>query len=426
MLIEFRVTNFRSFRETQTLSMIAGVGDEHRQTHTFTPVPGFNALLTSTALYGPNAAGKTNLLRALQCMQSIVLNSALSNPAIQFPHNPFKFDILTRSAPTDFEAAFIEDGIRYEYAFSFNETRIIHERLIEFRTKKPSRTFERTYDPEGSNADAQGYQWSFAKSFRGNRAILREHTRPNALFLSVAVQLNNMQLAPAFLWFQKRLVTIVGASQMNIGLTIRLLGQDDGKERLLPFIRESDNGIADFQFTAEPFLPAQLAFNADTLPLVYQDSPNAPPKVAKVKFSHPVKNSENFAELDLMEESGGTQMLFKTGGAWLNVWKNGEILLVDEIDTSLHPLLVKFLIARFHSKASNPQNAQLIFTTHNTSILTNKLFRRDQIWFVEKTEDNASKIYALSDFSPRKDEDIERWYMRGRYGALPILEDLDS
>ena len=129
-------------------------------------------------------------------------------------------------------------------------------------------------------------------------------------------------------------------------------------------------------------------------------------------------------DLDIAEEFGGTQVLFRTGGAWLNVLKNGEVLLIDEIDTSLHPLLIRFLIDRFHSPITNRQSAQLVFTTHNTSILTKEMFRRDQIWFVEKSQDGASKLYPLSDFSPRKEEDFQRWYMRGRYGALPILEEL--
>jgi AAA15 family ATPase/GTPase len=417
MLIEFRVANFRSLRDTQTLSMIAGSGAEHRETHTFSPLPEFGALLASAALYGPNAAGKTNLLRALQTMQSIVINSASAKPTEPFPYSPFRFSPLSPSAPTEFEVAFIEDGIRYEYGFAFDATRIIRETLIEFRSKKPSRLFDRNYIPK-----SQEYKWNFAKSFRGNKSVLRAHTRPNALFLSTAVQLNNTQLVPAFLWFQKRLVTIVGATQLNVGLTVQLLSQGNGKERLLPFIQEADPGISDLLFAGEP-LPPQVSLSADVLPLVYQDEPNGPPKIAKVKFSHPVKNTSDFVDLDLSEESGGTQMLLRTGGAWLNVLRNGEILLIDEIDTSLHPILVASLINRFHSDAANPQHAQLIFTTHNTSILTKRLFRRDQIWFIEKKQDNSSKVYPLSDFSPRKDEDIERWYMRGRYGALPILQD---
>lgn len=194
----------------------------------------------------------------------------------------------------------------------------------------------------------------------------------------------------------------------------------------MPFIREADFGISDVQVASQPLNAQIIAAIQDPLPLIYQDAPNAPPKVAKVTFSHTAQKSQLHIDLDMMEESGGTQVLFRTGGAWLNVLKNGEVLLVDEIDTSLHPLLVRFLIDRFHSPTYNRQNAQLVFTTHNTSILTKEMFRRDQIWFVEKSSDGSSKLYPLSDFSPRKEEDFQRCYMRGRYGALPILEDLDQ
>jgi AAA15 family ATPase/GTPase len=145
--------------------------------------------------------------------------------------------------------------------------------------------------------------------------------------------------------------------------------------------------------------------------------------VVKVTLSHVAEDSRENIGLDFDEESHGTQTLFKTAGAWLNVVKNGEVLLFDEIDTSLHSLLVRFLIRRFHSQKTNPNNAQLIVTTHNTSLLDRELFRRDQIWFVEKDQHGASKLYPLTDFKPRSDESLERWYMRGRYGALPILPD---
>ena len=128
--------------------------------------------------------------------------------------------------------------------------------------------------------------------------------------------------------------------------------------------------------------------------------------------------------LDYGEESKGTRILIDSAGAWLNVLNNGEVILYDELDTSLHPLMTRFLIRLFHSRTTNPNNAQLIFTTHDTSLLDGDLFRRDQVWFVEKDEKSASHVYPLSDFSPRKDEALERGYLKGRYGALPFIGEL--
>jgi AAA15 family ATPase/GTPase len=422
MLIEFRVANFRSFRERQVLSMVAGSSAEHRDTHTL-EAPGSEKairVLASAALYGPNAAGKTNLLKALQCMQTIVVNSATAPPTAPLAYAPFKFDIMTHNSPTEFEIVFLQDGVRYEYSFSLDADRIHREQLIEFRTRYPRRLFERSFDQQKNE-----YVWKFSVGFRGNRSVWRDATRQNALFLSTAVQLNNTQLLPAFAWFQRRLVTIVGATQMNFTLTLQMLAEPDGRSRLLPFVREADFEISDVQVATQPLSVQTIAAIQDPLPLIYQEAPNSLPKVAKVTFSHTAKESQLPVGLDLVEESGGAQVLFRTGGAWLNVLKNGEVLLIDEIDTSLHPFLIKFLIDRFHSRVTNQQNAQLVFTTHNTSILNKEMFRRDQIWFVEKGMDGTSKLYPLSDFSPRKEEDFQRWYMRGKYGALPILEELD-
>ncbi len=149
------------------------------------------------------------------------------------------------------------------------------------------------------------------------------------------------------------------------------------------------------------------------------------PNLLRITLSHATESKQDVG-LDLSEESAGTQILFRSAGAWINVFENGEVLLIDEIDTSLHPLLTRFSIERFHSSVTNPRNAQLIFTTHNTSLLDQDLFRRDQIWFIEKGPDSACKLYPLTDFKPRNDEKLESWYLRGRYGALPLLNEIQQ
>jgi AAA15 family ATPase/GTPase len=145
------------------------------------------------------------------------------------------------------------------------------------------------------------------------------------------------------------------------------------------------------------------------------------PDIVQVRLSHASDDPQNPIAFDLDDESSGTKILFLTAGAWLNVIVNGEVLLFDEIDTNMHPKLLTFLIQKFHSDTTNPRNAQLICSTHNTSLLDREIFRRDQFWFVEKDKVGASKLYPLTDFKPRNDEVIERWYLRGRYGALPVL-----
>ncbi len=425
MFIEFRLRNYRSFREAQTLSMVAAAPfKEHARANTFDPkVKGFDALLHSAVVYGPNAAGKTNLLRAIQFMQSMVLNSASTTTGAQYIYSPFKFSTATRTEPTEFQVTFVQNGTRYEYGFEMGPRRIEKEWLIQHVHTRGRTMFERNFDSK-----REQYKWSFSPFLKGQRSVWSESTRPDALFLSTAIQLNSQQLAPVFEWFQRRLVVIVGATSMNPTLTLQVLDRPDGKERLLPFFREADLGIADLDIKREPVASGALilAPGANLGAIIEQAPGVAIPNLVRITFSHWSDDPEQPVGLDFTEESSGTQILFRTAGAWLNVWANGEVLLFDEIDTSLHPLLTRFLIDKFHSVSTNPNNAQLIFSTHDTSLLSQDIFRRDQIWFVDKERDGATRLYPLTDFKPRNDEKLESWYMRGRYGALPLLPNVES
>jgi AAA15 family ATPase/GTPase len=414
MLIEFQVSNFRSFRDRQTFSMVAGSYPEHRETNTFDPkLPGFGRLVRSAAVYGANAAGKSNLLFALQFLQQLVLTSAASEPLTSPPYNPFKLRKANRSEPSEFQVSFVQNEIRYEYGVSLDGSQIRDEWLMEYVNPRGRAIFERAYDEKKGR-----YNWKFSSFLKGRRTYWSEATPANTLFLSRAVQLNSEQLLPVYEWFQKRLVIIAGISTLNPVLTIQLLNNPEGKARLLPFLREADLGITGIDVNREPMSSGPRVIVGS--PYIEQAPGSATPSLLRITLSHATGSKEKVG-LDISEESAGTQALFRSAGAWLNVFSNGEVLLLDEIDTSLHPLLARFLIARFHSSVSNARNAQLIFTTHNTYFLDQELFRRDQIWFVDKGADGASKVYPLTDFKPRNDEVLDRWYLRGRYGALPVL-----
>jgi AAA15 family ATPase/GTPase len=418
MLIEFRVANFRSFWKEQTLSMVATSHDKQLVENTFDPgIVRFDRLLRSAMVYGPNASGKTNLLRALQFVQGLVLNSARSTTS-SLPYSPFKFAVDARQRPSEFEVTFVQNGIRYEYGFVMGPERIEEEWLIEHVHVRGRTMFERRWD-----ARKRKYNWRYSEFLKGQRAVWSEATRPDALFLSTAIQLNSEQLRPVFEWFQRRLVVIAGVSTLNPTLTLRLLSQPSGKERLLPFLREADDRIADLDVSREQIPAGAIVVQGPSN--MIEHGADGPPSLVRVTFSHLINGQDQLVPLDFSDESSGTQVLFRTAGAWLNVFDNGEVLLFDEIDTSLHPLLTRFLIQRFHSSISNPNNAQILFTTHNTSHLDQRYFRRDQIWFVEKDQDGASRLYPLTEFRPRSDEKLESWYMRGRYGALPILTDAE-
>jgi len=417
MLIEFSVLNFRSFRERQTFSMVGASFSERLETNTFhSGLSGFSRVLRSAAIYGPNAAGKTNLLRALQFMQSLVLTSAGTAPGNPIAHTPFKLSKALSGKPSEFEITFIQKGVRYEYGFSVDSSLVHSEWLIEYVTAKGRTLFERTYDKK-----TRKYRWKLSDFLRGKRSVWTNSTRPEALFLSTAIQLNNTQLLPVFEWFQKTLVVIVGVTAFNQALTLGLCDSLNGKQQLLRFLQEADLGIDGIDLKRES-LPtgAGGALFLGQQGIIEQKAGNVTPSVVRVTFSHHTDENESVG-FDISDESSGTQILFHSAGAWLNVLANGEVLLFDEIDKSLHPRLTRFLIEHFHSSDTNRKNAQLIFTTHNTSLLDLELFRRDQIWFVTKQKNSSSNLYPLTDFKPRGDEVIEKWYMRGKYGAIPFL-----
>lgn len=420
MLIEIKVKNFRSFREEQSFSMAAESGKEHLGTHTF-PIAenAFPRLLRSAAIYGANSAGKTNLLRALQFVRELVITSAGFQPNTPIAFSPYGFDQRTKRAPSEFEITFYENGTRYEYAFSADAERIWFERLIEYPEGKPRRLFLREY----RKSDGK-YFWDLSKThLKGPKVLWREATKDNSLFLSVAVQQNSQELLPAFQWFQKRLVVIAGNTHVNPSLTHKMLSDDPTmKDSILSFLRVADPGIADLQIAREPVAPGSAFMPGRGV--YFEANEAGSVTTSRVKFVHASDLSNATMELPADDESSGALALFQSAGPWLNVLRNGEVMLFDEMDSSLHPFLARYLIRQFHSNSANKRNAQLIFTTHNAFLLTQELFRRDQIWFVEKQFGGDSSVYPLTRFAPRKEtEDIQRWYFRGKYGALPILEE---
>ena len=418
MLVEFSAANFRSINEVQKLTLVAGAGKEHLSQNTFdSSLTGFPRLLRSAVIYGPNAAGKTNLLRALQFMQQLVVTSATFQEATRVAHSPFRLSRKTTASPSEFEVVFVNEGVRYEYGFSVDADRVHKEWLIAYPHGRPQNWFERTFD-----AKKDAYEWQFGAKLKGSPRVWRDATRANALFLSTATQLNSEQLRPVFQWFQKKLIIIAtNVSQLNMGLTFQLLEQPDGKKELLKFVKAADLGIDDLSLQRVPLAP----IGAIDGNVVREPQPGSQaPSVMRVTSYHKATDGEQRVAMDFGDESSGTQALFNSAGAWLNVLRNGEVILYDELDTSLHPLMTRFLIGLFHDKATNPKNAQLVFTTHDTSLLDSEIFRRDQVWFIEKNKKGASCLYPLSDFSPRKDEKLERGYLRGRYGALPFIGEL--
>jgi AAA15 family ATPase/GTPase len=395
MLIEFRVSNFRSLRDEQVLSMVASKDKTLASTHTVpTGVTAAPALLRSAAIYGPNAGGKSNLIKALQYMRGVVVESATIAPSQTFGVQPFRLDTASAGLPTEFEVTFLLDGVRYQYGFAMTAERIVGEHLLVYKAFKPQHWFTRRHD-----ATTGRDVYDFGPALKGQKSVWESATRSNALFLSMAVQLNSEQLAPVFDWFARQLVIFNEHATLNPRVTLQMLRDPAAKRSICTFLNAADISIADID-------------------VVTRDDDQD-----ELRFKHTTSKGE--AVFGMGDESSGTRNLLFMIGPILDIVRNGLTLVVDEFDTSLHTLLVRRIIQLFHDTALNTRGAQLIFTTHDTSLLdAHDLFRRDQVWFVEKDRDQASRLYSLTEFSPRKGEALERGYLMGRYGGLPLLDEL--
>jgi uncharacterized protein len=431
MLIEFSVTNFRSIRARQTLSMVASRDSEHLERNVISGTEKDLRLLRSVVVYGPNASGKSNLLRALETMRLLVQNSATSfQEGQRLPVTPFLFSEAFAEKPTEFEVIFIaDDGVRYQYACVVTADRVLKEWLVAYPLGRAQRWFEREYSSE-----TRSQRWWFGPNFKAERAerkIWQDFTRDNALFLSTAIQLNNAQLRAAFSWITQKLIVLVPGVGLNPLLSLELLRQDGGQEKIMRFMRAADVGIDRLELQEEDMVssaPSSLPPGAMRLHFevgLPAGAPPQPPKFLRVLAWHRRADSGEEIPLDIGDESDGTQKLFEFTGGWLRALEWGATLFVDELDRSLHPHITRFLVGLFHSQ-NNDKNSQLVFTTHDTTLLDTELLRRDQIWFIEKDTQSSSSLYSLLEYAPRKDEALERGYLKGRYGAIPFIGNLGS
>ena len=421
MLIEFSTTNFRSLRERQTFSLTKAKGDELEDSNTFKTVAVNEfSLLRSAALYGPNAGGKSNFLLALRAMKRIVLDSATSQRrGDKLPVTPFLLNQDTSHAPCEFEVSFIVNQVRYQYGFATTDDRIHEEWLLAFPKGRPQYWFRRAWN-EQSNA----YDWELGANLKGEKQLWQKSTRENALFLSTAIQLNGEQLQPIYDWFKTSL-RMTNVAGWNPRFSASLCETTE-KDRVMDFLRAADLNIDDVFVEEKPFDVAKLP---DKMPEHLKEAIAGDFKdrqFLNIQTLHKDDKGED-VRFDLKDESDGTQKLFAFAGPWIDALSKGYVLFIDELHDNLHPRLVKFLVQLFHSNGTNPNNAQLVFTTHETSILNQEEFRRDQIWFCEKDEDQATTLYPLTDFSPRKGrENLELAYLSGRYGALPYVRPLEK
>lgn len=423
MLIQFSVENYRSILGRQTLNMAASnYFKEQEQLNTFEvgAIEQVPRLLRSSVIYGPNASGKSTLVNALAFMRDRVINSAKESQANEeIEVTPFKLTAASRAGDSEFEVAFIEAGVRYQYGFRCNRQRFTEEWLFAYPEGRSQKWFQRVFNSETGKDD-----YRFSTAFLGGRRRQdwKADTRQNALFLSTALQRNSEQLKPLLNWYQQRLRIINSHQALAPNFTMTRCREEAEKRRVLEFMNSADLSIADIRIDTQVFSPEILPKELSAALRDELSQQMAGKEMMKTMFLHEDVETREPVEFNQEDESDGTRALFAFAGPWLDVIEKERVLVVDELDSSLHPLIVHYLVKLLHHQNSK---AQLVFTTHDTTLLSQKILRRDQIWFMEKDDKNATHLYPLSDYSPRDNEAIERGYLNGRYGGIPFLKDLD-
>ena len=423
MLVQFSVKNFMSFKEKQDFSMEAGIGDENPD-NIININESNERVLKTTALYGANASGKTNLIKAFSVAIMMIRLSNNRQPGEKLLQmEPFAFDENTKKEPCEFEFIFYTNNNKYVYGFKADKNKIHEEYLYQYFSAKATRIFERI-----------GENYKFLQADETKLNAIKNQNLENKLFLSTATTWNYEKTRAPYLWFANMIDTYIGGNELN-PFSIEAYNDDDANESLKKFtlklLEEADIIIKDYNIEIEET-------EMDVRMIMQLKNMNIPsnviiPKTSVIKsitMSHEIideNGNTKIYNLDLISESSGTKIVFAMAPILKEVFEKGKILIIDEIERSLHPSLVEMIIKFFHSIEINKSNAQLIFNTHDTNLLSLDLFRRDQIWFAEKDpKKGATELYPLDDFSVRKTENIQKGYLNGRYGAIPFVAMGDS
>ena len=419
MIVQFTVGNFLSFNAKQVLNLEAkGISELKTNICTFKA----EKILRSMVIYGANSSGKSNLIKAMERMREVVLSSVRLNDSDELEYSPFLLSIETDSLPTFFEIIFWKESIRYRYGFEYNLRQIENEWLFAGKSEKSEKTlFIRTI--EGIAVDAK-YKEGVG---------IESKTNNNRLFVSLVAQLGG-PISKQILEFFKNYNVLSGLDHNDYkGFTTRMLHKNlNGCEESLELYQKLKLGFQDIKAIESDFNLSEIPENLkDELRIkLVKDLTGKRNISLKTVHNKYDKQGEivDFVLFDkLKNESEGTNKIIDLSGPIFDTLKFGKALIIDELDAKLHPLITMRIVELFNSPISNTKNAQLIFATHDTNLLGEELFRRDQIWFTEKDEREQTELYSLYDFNlpdgskVRNDSNLEKNYIRGRYGAIPLI-----
>lgn len=419
MILEFTAKNFLSIKDEVTLSMVASK-DSSFEDNLLPYEDGkkMKNALKSVVIYGANASGKTNVLKALKFFTWLISNSHEMQQGRKIPRDAFKLDKEYKNEPSEFQIIFIHNNIKYLYGFSVTEDEVIDEYLYYYPNGRQSLIFEREKD-----------KYKFTIDVERQSELKNKFHSKNKLFIAIESLWEYEKAKVPFEWLNNCLTVLINHDRLE-GYTGSSMHDNKKINSLVKkYIKLADVGIDDIDVNIKK---SDDIVNSDVFKLLSDDAKSNLLKeiqdtnILDIKTIHKSKDIDgniiNY-EFDIDEESDGTQKFFGLLGPWLDALLNGYTIVIDELDIRLHTLLVKRLIEMFLDPDINKTNAQLIFTTHDTNLLDSDLLRRDQIWFTEKKEDKSTDLYSLYDFGGvRKNISIEKGYLQGKYGAIPVLK----
>ena len=429
MLLEFSVENFLSFKEKTTFSMLPHESYKELLDGNVTHTGGSRVprVLNSAVIFGPNASGKTNFVKALDFVR-FFLDAPLDYRVNEIQ---LKFGFLKdyKEKPTTFSVLFLTGNIIFDYTFSLLNGIIIHEKL-ESLENEPKRQMKLLY--ERSDEFEDGIK--FGNFLKGSRLDIFKKTRPEGLFLRSLYEWNNETTEKAYLWFKSGIYTFINSTETErrgiVDTLQEFVVNNESTKSIEALIRMADLGIdrikvkpKEIEFPLEGKKGQENTFIiSEDLHVIRRNGLSA--QHWDAEFIHKAKDEDDkdvFIGLDIMHESMGTKKLFALSGPIIDFLKDGVTVCFDELTSSMHPFLVKAIIDLFHDPKINTNGAQLIFNTHDVFFLNKKFFRRDQIWFASKNKYGATELTGLHDFDVRNDEALGAKYLMGAYGAIPII-----
>lgn len=412
MIIDISIENFLSIREKIVLSLEASSSSKLLSKNLIR-IPN-DDLLKSVAIYGSNASGKTNVIKAMLFMWSMVVNSHNHNVGDRIKRMPFKLDDISDERPSKFEMNFIVSGIKYNYGFSLDDEKIINEYLYYTPKGRKALIFERRNTNE--------FEFTIDKK---KQEQIKEQTLDNTLYLSRAAQLKYERAMEVFRFFKEDI--IINYSPGWINYTIKKIHENpEIKNKILEILKAADfGGIADIKVEKERKKVSHITFEGlgPGKELIHKKEEKED-DFYDIKIYHNKKmrnGRKTIIDFNINEESDGTRKTLDMLGPILDILEKGKVLIIDEFESSLHPEIVKLLIKLFNTDKN--KNAQLVFTTHNTNLLNNELFRRDQIYFTSRKPNGNTRLSSMLDFKLRQESDFERAYLNGRFGALPFIDE---